>query len=103
MPQQSFNPKARWDRNIPEDSDSAHPDLLNEPIECLVQFKNGKIYPLKFTWHNKDYQIKQTNYAWQERLGQAIISCFSVSTGTDNYQLSFNNNSFGWRLDKIIQ
>jgi len=102
MNQSSFSPKARWDRHIPEDSDVAAPGCLNEKINCLALFKAAKIQPQKFTWRNRDYEIKTINYNWQERRGQEIINYFSVSTGTDAYQISFNNTSFGWRLDKVL-
>ncbi|MCX5710516.1 MAG: hypothetical protein NT060_00865 [Candidatus Omnitrophica bacterium] len=102
MHQSGFSPKARWDMHIPEDSDSAGEEFLNQRIDCLVLFKSGKIYPQRFTCHNKEYEIKTINYNWQERRGQEVINFFSVSTGTDAYQISFNNTSFGWRLDKVL-
>lgn len=102
MHQSGFSPKARWDRHIPEDSDSAAAEFLDQRIDCLALFKSGKIYPQKFTWRNLDYEIKTINYNWQERRGQEVINYFSVSTGTDAYQISFNNTSFGWRLDKVL-
>jgi hypothetical protein len=58
--------------------------------------------PRSFVWRKNLYQIKQITYFWQERQGRDIISFFSVDTGCDIYQLSFNNTSFGWRLDKIL-
>jgi len=98
-----FNPKARWDRNIPETENHSYaPEQLNERIEVLAYFKAGKIYPRIFIWNNKKYKIRQITYNWQERLGQGIISYFSVSAGPDLYQISFNNTSLGWRIDKII-
>lgn len=103
MPHQSFNPKARWDRNIPETSRPDTSEDLNEKIDCLVLFKTGKIMPQRFFWNNKEYEIKTVNYHWQERLGQETIHYFSVNTGADSYQISFNNTSFRWQLDKIIE
>jgi len=102
MKQQSFSPKARWDRHIPEDSNAAIPELLNEKIECLVLFKAAKIQPQMFTWRNRDYEIKTINYNWQERRGQEIVHYFSVSTGSDSYQISFNNTSLRWQVDRIF-
>jgi hypothetical protein len=97
-----FNPKARWDRHIPQTEDS-RPELLNERIEVLAWFKNAKIYPRLFSWNNKNYRIKQITYNWQERRGQETISYFSVNTNSGLYQISFNNTTFGWRIDKIIE
>lgn len=103
MNQQGFNPKARWDRHIPETEDHAHPQELNERIEVLAWFRNGKIHPRLFVWNSKKYRVKNINYAWQERCGRELISLFSVSTGFDLYQISFNNTSYSWKIDKVIE
>lgn len=58
--------------------------------------------PRLFIWNNKTYKIKKVNYGWQERRGREIISCFSVAVGIDLYQISFNNTSYCWKIDKII-
>lgn len=101
--QSGFNPKARWDRHIPETGDQQNTSSLDEPIEVLAYFKAAKIQPQSFSWKNKSYEIKRINYNWQERRGQETINYFSVSTTTNLYQISFNNTSFGWRIDKIIE
>ncbi|MBU1727568.1 MAG: hypothetical protein KJ880_08070 [Candidatus Omnitrophica bacterium] len=102
MKQSGFNPKARWDRHIPE-TDNSTPEDLNEKIDCLAYFKGGKILPQEFTWNNKTYRIQKITYAWQERLGRETINNFSVSTGPDLYQISFNNTTYGWRINKVIE
>ncbi len=103
MKQQGFNPKARWDRHIPETENDAHPQELNERIAVLAWFENGRIQPRFFTWHNKRYRVKNINYNWQERRGRELLNLFSISTGFDTYQISFNNTSYTWYLDKIIE
>ncbi len=102
MPRNSFNPKARWDRFEPDRAvfDS---DVLNERIEVLACFRNSKIFPRSFTWNNKEYQIETITYNWQERLGSALISYFSVLSAGQLYQISFDNSTFRWQIDKIIQ
>ena len=102
MNQSGFNPKARWDRNIPQTDDYHPPEELNERIQVLAWFRNGKIYPNTFIWHGKSYKIRQITYNWQERQGKGTICCFSVNTGEDLYQISFNNTTLGWRIDKVI-
>jgi hypothetical protein len=102
MRQSGFNPQARWDRHIPQVNDTFESENLNERIEVLAWFKNAKIYPRRFIWKNKIYKIKKITYNWQERQGQETISYFSVSTGLNLYQISFNNTSFRWQVDKII-
>jgi len=97
-----FNPKARWDRRIPADSPSDS-GCLNEKIEVLAFFKAGRAYPRIFFWKHKKYKVKNVTYNWQERRGQEMLNYFSVSTGFDLYQISFNNTTFSWCLDKIIE
>lgn len=93
-----FNPKARWDRELPQDDS----DLLDERISVYAFFDRGKLIPQYFIWRGNTHKIKHTTYFWQERNGKYLISFFSVDTGNDIYQLSFNNISFSWRLDKVI-
>jgi len=102
MHQNSFNPKARWDRFEPEQA-GFDPEILNERIEVLALFKNSRIYPKSFTWNNKEYQIDSITYNWQQHLGQALVSYFSVLCSGQIYQISFNNTTFRWQIDKLIQ
>ncbi len=102
MNQNSFNPKARWDRFEPE-SQGFNPDDLAERIEVLAYFKSARIYPKNFLWNNKEYKIDTITYNWQERMGQALVNYFSVSCSGQIYQISFNNSTFRWQIDKIIQ
>jgi len=76
---------------------------LNEKIQVIATFSGGKIYPRMFTWNNQAYKITEITYNWQERKGSETINYFSVSTGPDLYQISFNSSSLGWHIDKIIQ
>lgn len=103
MSTSGFNPKARWDRHIPETEDTNNPEELNERIEVLAYFKNARIFPRVFIWNNKRYRIRNITYSWQERLGQQVINFFSVDTGSDLYQISFNNTTYRWQLDKVIE
>ena len=102
MKPNSFSPKARWDRRIPTQENQEEPDNLNKPIETAAWFRQGKIHPKLFIWNGKEYKIKEVTYRWQERRGAELISNFTVSTGTNLYQISFNNTTLGWRIDKII-
>jgi hypothetical protein len=102
MQQHSFSPKARWDRNIPEDTTNVPPEHINEPIQVMAFFKGAKIYPRLFIWNNKTYKIRSITYNWQEHCGKETINYFSVNTGSDLYQISFNNTSYSWKIDKTI-
>jgi hypothetical protein len=62
MNQNSFSPKARWDRFEPESS-GFNPDVLNERIEVLAFFKNARIFPRSFIWNHKEYLIENITYS----------------------------------------
>ncbi len=102
MNQNSFSPKARWDRFEP-DKTGFNPDSLNERIEVLANFKHARIFPKSFLWHDKEYVIETITYNWQERIGQALINYFSVLCAGSMYQISFDNSTFRWQIDKLIQ
>jgi len=103
MRHSSFKPEARWDKPpMPNDADRQNPDCINEQVQVLALFKSAKILPRLFIWKNRIYKIKRVTYNWQERFGRETVSFFSVSTGTDLYQISFNNTSYIWKIDKII-
>lgn len=99
MNKPGFNPQARWDRPpMPEENNPAQTDK----ITVLALFKNGKIYPRAFVLNKREYKINSINYNWQERRGQETINYFSVKCSLDSYQISFNNTTLSWNLDKII-
>ena len=102
MKNSGVSPKARWDRHVPETGGGPVDEALDALIEVTAHFKHGKIYPQRFLWNQKEYPVDRITYNWQERQGQALISYFSVASAEELYQISFNNTSFGWRLDKII-
>ena len=51
---------------------------------------------------DKEYHVETITYNWQEHLGQALINYFSVNCAGQMYQISFNNTTFRWQIDKII-
>jgi len=102
MHQNSFSPKARWGRFEPENS-GFNPNVLNERIEVLAFFKNARIFPKSFTWNNQEYLIENVTYNWQERIGQALVNYFSVLCAGQMYQISFDNSTFRWQIDSLIQ
>ncbi|MDP8259653.1 MAG: hypothetical protein P9L96_01405 [Candidatus Gygaella obscura] len=89
--------EARWDRQLPSEGSS-----FNEKISVSAIFTNGKIKPRYFIWKDRLIKIKRINYYWQEAKGSDKINLFSVNAGIDNYQISFNPNTFNWYLERII-
>lgn len=96
----SFSPDARWDRRMPSDLESQQD--FNEKIQVFVLFKDSKIYPKAFIWKTNKHKITKLNFTWQEKCGRETINFFSVQTEANTYQISFNNTSYVWKMEKII-
>lgn len=91
-----FNPHARWDRPSFKTKRQNH-----QAIEVIAQFTPGKIKPLYFSLNNQRYEIKRINYFWKDYQGREKLYCFSVTDGTNSFQMYFGNRSLSWRLAKI--
>jgi hypothetical protein len=88
-----FNPEARWDRNMPADSDEH-----SQPAEVFARFLKGKVIPLYFVLNEQRIQISRINYAWTERKGKVLLRYFSVSDKDDTYILMLNAETMSWRM-----
>jgi hypothetical protein len=65
-------------------------------------FVKNKIKPKWFLWHNRKYAIKETTYTWHETEGEATVIHFTVTDGATLFELSLNQTSLAWRLEKSI-
>ena len=74
---------------------------LNETIKVAAIFQGDKIVPKWFVWEGRKYTAKEINYVWSDREGSEKLHCFSVTDGTNNYELSFHPGKTLWRLNKV--
>jgi len=74
---------------------------IKEIIKVGVVFRGDKICPAWFIWEGRKYMIKEVNYVWEDRRGRERLRCFSVTDGTNNYELSFNAERMIWVLNKV--
>lgn len=95
-----FNPQARWDRSLPQETSPE--ELINEPIAVVCLFAKTKAIPRYFIWRKRLYRVKKVNFFWQERQGGAMISYFALETASGIYQISFSNINLSWQINKVI-
>ncbi|MFH1367999.1 MAG: hypothetical protein ABII64_02605 [Elusimicrobiota bacterium] len=74
--------------------------IINEPIDVGAVFGKNKIRPKWFLWKNRKYEIKETTFTWQDREGEANIIFFSVTDGATLFEISLNQKTLAWRLEK---
>ena len=76
---------------------------LNQTIKVGAVFKGDQIVPKWFMWEGTKYIIKDVNYNWLDKVGREKLHCFSVTDGTNNFEISFHAEKTLWRLDKIFE
>ncbi len=78
-------------------------ETIDDTIEVGAVFKNDKIIPRWFLWEKRKYSVLEVNYIWNDRCGTEKIFCFSVTDGTNTYEISFNAERTTWKLNKICE
>ena len=73
---------------------------IDKIIKVGAVFKGGQILPRWFYHENRKYEIKEVNYQWEDWDGQEKLLFFSVSDGTNSYEISFNLKRMIWKLNK---
>ncbi|MGB9613722.1 MAG: hypothetical protein ACPL4K_06090 [Candidatus Margulisiibacteriota bacterium] len=74
---------------------------LEATIKVGAVFKGDKIIPKWFVWEGRKYEVKEINYYWKDHQGIEELHCFSVTDGTNGYELSFNTKKTVWKLNRI--
>lgn len=77
-------------------------EQLDEPIKVGAVFQKTHVIPCWFVRQGQRHEIKEIAFTWQDRQGNARLLYFSVSDGRDVYQISFNTETFSWKLDKVF-
>ncbi|PIQ67715.1 hypothetical protein COY25_02795 [Candidatus Uhrbacteria bacterium CG_4_10_14_0_2_um_filter_41_7] len=75
--------------------------LLNEPIEVLVEFKGKHVKPRRIRWGNNIYDMNAFNLVHGVLEGTKQVFYFSVSDATNFMKLRFETESLEWRLVEL--
>ena len=73
---------------------------INESIDVGAVFGKNKIKPKWFVWNGRKIDVKEVTYAWKAREGDAIIQYFAVTDGATSFELSLNQKTMQWMLNK---
>jgi len=75
---------------------------LDEPIVVGAVFGGGKkLRPVWFLRNGREHRIKTENAVWTTREGRAVVYHFSVSDGSDLYEICYNTEAMTWRLKGV--
>lgn len=75
---------------------------IDDPIQVITFFEEGKLHPLRFKWKGDVYKIKRVNSTWSVQHGATRCHHFSVTAQTpDCFELVFDASSFDWKLQRV--
>ena len=76
-------------------------ETLNEPVDVLTAFLDGRIRPLRFRWKGRVVRVRRVTGEWARREGAARLSYFSVEgPGAETYELCYDPRGPRWTLCK---
>jgi hypothetical protein len=73
-------------------------EIINESIEVVAIFKQGKVEPVKFLWQDKEYRIKKINLMYSRFEGRTKYYFFAVSDDANYFKLQFDTGGLNWTL-----
>jgi hypothetical protein len=77
-------------------------EKVQEPIEVLSKFVEGRIQPLRFRWRGRVYTVAEITGTWVRRTGEEDHRFFSVGVGTaHHYEICFRPRSCQWTLEHV--
>ena len=76
---------------------------LSESISVGAVFSAGRMEPAWFLWRGRKYLVREITYAWESREGMARLRHFSVVSGGNVYNLSYNPVKCAWELRGVEQ
>ncbi len=71
---------------------------VNERVNVLVKFFEGKTTPTLFEWRGRSYQIKRISLIFDRSDGGKRFLCFAVDTGNMMAELAMNREDFAWKI-----
>lgn len=76
-------------------------ESLNDPVDVLTAFVEGRIEPLRFRWKGRVVRVARITGRWSRREGQTRIQCFSVeNSAADSYELCYDPRGPRWLLSR---
>jgi hypothetical protein len=79
-------------------------ESLNDPVDVLTAFVDGKIEPLRFRWQGRVIRVRSVTGRWNRREGQARLQYFAVEdTQQGSYELYYDPRGPQWILSRAWQ
>lgn len=74
---------------------------INDSIDVVGYFSQGKFYPRKFRWQQKTYDISEVTLSAFVRDGGVRQQFYSVVVAANVYRLCHNLENQQWQLREV--
>jgi hypothetical protein len=76
-------------------------ESLNDPVDVLTVFVDGKVKPLRFRWQGRVIRVRKVSGEWTRREGQTLLRYYAVEGApAGTYELCFDARGPGWILSR---
>ncbi len=74
-------------------------ETLNDPVDVLTAFVDGRVRPLRFRWQGRVVRVRRVTGEWTRREGNALMKYFAVEGGAaETYELCYDPRGARWVL-----
>ena len=75
---------------------------VQEPIEVITMFSEGRVQPLRFRWGKRVVRVSKVTGEWARSEGDSRIHYYSVLGDTSDYfELAYDARKVQWTLVKV--
>lgn len=71
---------------------------INEIIDVVAIFKDGKLTPAKFSWQGREYRVERVNLRYSRFEGRSKVCYFAVNDLSNYFKLRFDTDKMQWIL-----
>jgi hypothetical protein len=77
-------------------------ESLNQPIEVLSVFAEGRLRPLRFKWRNQVVRVSRVTGEWDRQEGIGLVRYFAVlAENSDYFELAYDVQQTRWRICRV--
>jgi hypothetical protein len=75
---------------------------IHEPVDVGVLFrKDQKPVPKWFRWGGRKHDVERVEMSWKSHQGESPLLFFSVTAGGSVFELSLDQKTLHWTLEKV--
>jgi hypothetical protein len=76
-------------------------ETLNDPVDVLTAFVDGRVRPLRFRWQGRVVRVRRVTGEWTRREGNSLMKYYAVEgVGAETYELCYDPRGPRWLLSR---